>query len=546
MIESLSVSNYVLIDNLDLEFSSGLNTITGETGSGKSIILGALSLLLGAKGDRECIRKGKDRAEISGVFYTESGKVKEWLKERDISFDDNTLIIRRVIKAEGRNLYSINGTPLSIKEGEEIGELLVDFSSQHAHHSLMKKDVQRNLLDDFSSSGGLLDEYRKSYTSFLKAKEKLSDMENTLAQSREEEDYMSYCLKEIESASLKEGEEEELKDKLKILSSSEFLKETIEGTVSDISNASSKISSALSSLEKASRKDESLTPLYTRLESSSIEIDDILETLTHYSTSLSFSEGDIEEINGRLSVIQRVKRRYGQSVENALKTAEEYREKLNFLSDSTYSLGELKKDKDKYEKETRQLALKLTKKRKEGALLFGEKIEKTLKKLGMENASFKIEVSKGELSSSGEDNIEYLIAPNKGEKMAPIQSIASGGELSRIMLAVKAQSDSLGAVDTFLFDEIDSGLGGVVASFVADELKALSRKSQVITITHLPQIASRADTHFLVKKETVDDRTISRIEKVTGENREKEIARLLSGDTSAISLEHARELLNKE
>lgn len=545
MLESLSVSNYVLIDRLDLEFSDSLNTITGETGSGKSIILGALSLLLGAKGDKECVRKGADRAEISGVFNSSSSAVKEWCEKNAIAFDDNTLIIRRIIKSEGRSLYTVNGSPVSIKDGEELGELLVDFSSQHAHHSLMKKEVQRALLDDYSNLGGLVDEYRRSYMRLTKDEEKLSQLEKMLEDSKEEEDYMSFCLKEIEGASLRVGEEEELKDRVKILSSVEIISKNVESILGDLSSSTGHLSSALSLFEKTAKKDESLLPLSERLESASIELDDIESTLSHYFSSLSFSDGEMEEINERLGVIQRVKRRYGQSVENALKTADEYREKLSFLSDGSSNIEGLRKEVEKEREETIRLGGKLSEKRKEGAQAFSLEIEKTLKKLGMENSVFKIDVKEDELSPYGMDRIEYLIAPNKGEKMSLIQNIASGGELSRIMLAIKASSQSSSSLETLLFDEIDSGLGGVVASFVADELKALSMQSQVITITHLAQIAARASTHFLVRKEVIDDRTVSRIEKIEGDSRVEEIARLLSGDTSAISLEHAKELLAK-
>lgn len=545
MLESLSVSNYVLIEKLDLVFSDGLNTITGETGSGKSIIMGALSLLLGAKGDRECVRKGSDRAEISGVFYSHSPEVEKWCDEHNISFDDNTLIIRRIIKSEGRSIYSVNGSPISIKEGAELGELLVDFSSQHAHHSLMKKEVQRALLDDFSSSVDLLEKYRLSYNALIKEEEKLKEAKKMLEESKEEEDYMSFCLKEIESADLKEGEEDEIKERLRILSSAEYITKNMEALIYDLEAAQNKLSSSLSLLDKTSKKDETLQPLSTRLESSSIEIEDILESLKHYYSSLFFSDGEMDEINTRLSVIQRVKRRYGGSVEEALKKEKEYREKLEFLSDSSSSIEEIEKNVDKYGKETILLADALTEKRKKGAALFSRKIEETLKKLGMDDSIFKIEVIKDTLSSFGQDRIEYLIAPNKGEKMSLIQDTASGGELSRIMLAVKASAQSSSSLETLLFDEIDSGLGGVVASFVADELKALSRKGQVITITHLPQIAGKASTHFLVKKEVVGGRTVSRIEKIEGEKRTQEIARLLSGDTSRISLEHARLILEK-
>ena len=543
MILSLHVSNYVLIDSLDLDFSSGLSAITGETGSGKSILLGALSLLLGAKGDREDVRKGSDRAEISGVFQSQSKDVKAWLDERDIECDDGEIVIRRVIRTGGRSTYTVNGTPVTIKEGEELGEYLVDFSSQHAHHSLMKKEVLRNLLDDYAKDGEELGQYSSSYKALTEAKKELEETRRIVESSKEEKDYMSYCLSEIEKAGLREGEEDELREKLKKEANSEFLASSIQNTVSDLNSARSLLSSAYSSLEKAGRKDEGLESLVSRLDSSVIEIDDIFETARDYCSSLSFSEEEIEDMNSRLSLIQRLKRRYGGSVEAALKTADDYREKLSLIEDSSARINELEKKVEKYSKETDRKASVLSEKRRKGAEVFSKKIEETLHKLGMENALFTITVTDTAPGPFGKDSIEYLIAPNRGEKTSPIQNSASGGELSRIMLAIKASSNSSSSVDTLLFDEIDAGLGGVVATFVGDELRELSRRNQVITITHLAQIASRADTHFLVSKASVGERTVSSIREVTGDERVKETARLLSGDEGEISLMHARELL---
>ncbi len=544
MILSLHVSNYVLIDSLDLDFSSGLCAITGETGSGKSILLGALSLLLGAKGDREDVRKGSDRAEISGVFQTDSRDVKHWLDERDIVSEDGEIVIRRVIRTGGRSTYTVNGTPVTIKEGEELGEYLVDFSSQHAHHSLMKKEVLRSLLDDYSKDNEELEAYSSSYKALTDAKRELEETKRILQSSKEEADYMSYCLSEIEKAGLREGEEDELREKLKKEANSEFLASSIQNSVSDLNSARSFLFSAFSSIEKAGRKDEELGSLVSRLDSSVIETDDIYETLRDYLSSLSFSEEEIEEMNSRLSLIQRLKRRYGGSVEAALRTADDYREKLSLIEDSSGRMNELGKKVEKYTLETEKRACTLSEKRRKGADVFSRKIEETLHKLGMENAVFTIIVSDTVPGPYGKDNIEYLIAPNRGEKTSPIQNSASGGELSRIMLAIKASSNSSSSVDTLLFDEIDAGLGGVVATFVGEELRELSSRNQVITITHLAQIASRADTHFLVSKSSVGDRTVSSIREVTGEERVKETARLLSGDEGEISLMHARELLS--
>ncbi len=543
MIESLHITNYVLIEKLDLVFSSGLIAITGETGSGKSIILGALSLLLGAKADRNDVRKGCDKTEISGVFSTSSSVVKSWLDERDISYDDGNIIIRRVIKSEGKSIYTVNGSPITIKEGEDLGYLLVDFTAQNSHHSLLKKDVQREILDTESGTREILEEYRKAYFLLEAAIKKKEETEKLIKSGKEEQDYMSYCLSEIDSAAIEEGEEEETREKLAKEAGSEFILENIENAISDIKSASTELSSSLSSISNAMKKDKDLEGLYSRLESAQIEIDDIKDTLLDYSHTLFYDESEIEQMNQRLSLIQRIKRRYGGTIESVKKTQKEYREKLELISDSSDMLSSLLEKIEKYKEEVEKKGEELTLLREKGAENLGRKIENKLHDLMMENAEFKIRISPSDYSPYGKDSIEYLIRANKGERITDIENSASGGELSRIMLAIKVSSNATDGVETICFDEIDTGLGGMTAGSVAEELSRLGKKSQVIVITHIARIASQAKEHLFVEKIEDGERTISSIREIKGDERIEETARLLSGDTSTISLSHARELL---
>ena len=546
MIESLHVRTYVLIDELDLSFNPSFIVLTGETGSGKSIILGALSLLLGAKADKSDVREGKKEAEISGTFFTKSKAVEKWCEEHSISFEDNTLVIRRVIKAEGRSIYSVNSSPITRQEGEELGNLLVDFSSQHSHQSLMKKENFRLLLDDYAQNSELCNSYSKSYDELRNKEKEIEDVRKLLLDSKEEEDYLKYCLNEIEKGELKVGEEEELKEKLKKISNSEFILEEITSSLTDMKEGLSLLGLSLSSLNKALRKDESLNSLSERLDSSTIEVEDIYSTLREYSSSINLSEGEIEEMNSRLSTIQRLKRRYGGSVEKALSLAEEYKKKIDILSNSEENISQLEKEEKKLRDACLKKADELSKRRKDAAKEFSKKIETTLRKLGMENAEFIIKVSEGDLNKFGKDEVEFLISANKGEKAKSVENTASGGELSRIMLSIKAQAKFESSVDTLVFDEIDSGLGGVTAHYVAEELSALSKNDQVIAITHLAQIASKADEHYVVSKSVENNRTVTKIKEVEGDDRVNEIARLLSGDNSSISIEHAKKLLSNE
>ena len=483
-------------------------------------------------------------AEVSGTFSIGSSEVLSWCNDHEIEVEDNTLVLRRVIRSNGRSTYSVNGTALNRSEGEELGMLLVDVSSQHAHQSLMKNDVLRKVLDEASSSLEALDSYRASYKELMETEDKLKQTKELMERSSEEADYMKYCLSELENADLKVGEEEELKEKLSLQASSEYIAENLSSAQDELKSAQSSLSEALSYIRKAEKKDPSLLQYSERLESQSIETEDIFESIRDYLSSMSFSETEIEMMNQRISLIQRMKRRFGGSVEAAIEQRENFREKLELISDSSDVISSLEKKMDKLSKEVEDKAQNLTSLRKKGATAFSKHIEEKLHRLGMEASVFTISVTP--LSSPGpygKDKIEYLISANKGEKTSLIQETSSGGELSRLMLAMKTSMEGSGSVDTMLFDEVDAGIGGRVATCVAKELRQLSQSKQVITITHLSQIASKADRHYKVYKYEENGRTISHIKLLDGEERVRELARILSGDESEISLEHARKML---
>ena len=543
MLEHLTVRNYVLIDYLDIDFNPGFTVLSGETGSGKTIMLGALSLLLGAKADRNDVRLGKDFAEVSGLFSVSSPLILAWLEAHGIEREDESILIRRLIKVSGKGTYTVNGTPITVKEGDELGHLLVDISSQHSNQWLLKNDVLRAILDKFSSLDGKLSEYKASYRAMRELEKEISELESRVRKSREEEDFMRYSLKELENADLKEGEEDELKREVSIISSSEYLKESLSSALSEVRSASSALEEALSAIRKSSEKDDRLIAERDRTESIQIEAEDIALSLRGYLESIDFSEVELEEKNSRLMTLQRIRHRYGGSIEEAIRRRDEYREKLEESENSEDILLSLKKKHDAAAEKARKEAEELLSERKRGAIRLSHSIEENLHRLGMQSAVFEIRIERTEdMNADGMDRISFLIAPNKGEKLSPIESSASGGELSRILLALKV-IDSEGSDRTMLFDEIDTGIGGTVANAVGEEMRNLSHKEQVIAITHLAQIASRASSHYLVEKTEKDGRTTTDIRGVTGDERVKEIARLLSGETSDLSLEHARMLL---
>ena len=543
MLEHLSVRNYVLIDYLDIDFHSGFTVLTGETGSGKTIMLGALSLLLGAKADRNDVRLGENSAEITGLFSVSSKVVFDWADEHGIEIEDNEILIRRLIKATGKGAYTVNGSPVTVKEGEELGHMLVDVSSQHSHQSLLRNDVLRSILDKFSSLEKEKDSYTESYKALRSIENEIKELEERVRRSREEADYMRFSLGELEKADLREGEEEELKKEVEIMGSSEFLKENLSAAISEMKSASASLGEALDAVRKASKKDDRLAAEADRTESIGIEADDIMLSLRGYFESIDYSESELEEKNSRLMVLQRIRRKYGGSIEEAIRRRDEYRLKLEESENSEEILESLRKKRNTAYEDAVGRAEKLLSERKRGALRLSHKIEEMLHLLGMKAAIFEIRTERTEtLNPDGMDRISFLIAPNKGEKLSPIENTASGGELSRIMLALKVTVNASGDA-SMLFDEIDTGIGGTVANAVGEEIKKLAEREQVIAITHLAQIASRASSHYLVEKEEKNGRTMTRIRCVEGEERVKEIARLLSGETSDLSLEHARMLL---
>lgn len=543
MVESLSVRNYVLIDRLDITFSDGFTVLTGETGSGKSIMLGALSLLLGARTDREAVRQGEKSAEVSGVFSSLPASVNEWAESHGIEIDDDSLLIRRLIRVNGRSVYTVNGSPVTIKEGEELGHLLVDVSSQHAHQSLLRMETLRSMLDKAASSEELAARYRLQYRRVKEKSGELAKAREDLRKASEEADYMRYSLRELEDADLKSGEEEKLKAEVEIMNSSEFLRESLSHAVSEMKSAASSLSEALDTIRKASKKDQRLTEFYDRAENLSIETDDIILSLRDHLVSVDFSESDLEEKNQRLMQLQRIRRKFGGSIEEAIRRRDDFKEKLEKAENGEEYIARLSTKLDEEKEMLMSLGNELLTLRRKAGVQLEKLIEENLHKLGMASAVFSINVDRTEPGPDGLDSISFMIAPNKGEKLSAIENTASGGELSRIMLALKVSLRSISDSVTMLFDEIDAGIGGTVANAVGEEMKELALSDQVIAITHLPQIASRATAHYLVEKEEADGRTLTRIRKVEGEDRVEEIARLLSGETSDLSLEHARALL---
>ena len=549
MLERLEIRNYVLIKNLVLDFSTGFAVITGETGSGKSIILGALSLILGEKARQDIVRQGEKEAQINALFsYSEGSAVDCYLKGKGLEGEDGGLFIQRVIRQNGRSIMSINGLSVNRSELEELGSLLVDVSSQHAHQSLLKKDVQLSLIDKASHAARFLDDYRIAYNAHKEAVKEKARLEEENEKILQELDYIRFCLDEMEKADVRPGEDEQLAEELGRISQAENLTQSLEETIALLrggmgEGALSILTRAENAISKAARADTTLEQYASRIEAAGIDLDDLASSLREYLSSFTFSEAELEEKSSRLALLQRLKKKYGGSLEALCERRDSYRERV----DSAENFDDLIKDAQKKIETTKarlaDLGSRLSKERRKSAQELEKTITSNLHELGLVDAVFHIEISQTEPSYNGMDDVVFTLAANKGEKAGPVSQVASGGELSRIMLAVKSALSGVDEVNTLLFDEIDAGLGGHAANAVAVQLEKLSRTHQVIAITHLAQIAAKAGTHFCVSKKEDAGRTISTIEEIEGEERIKEIARLLSGEVSDIAIEHARSLL---
>ena len=543
MLESLKINNFVLIPTINLDFYDGMTVLTGETGSGKSIVLGAISLILGSKADKDEIRAGESKAELEAVFRTERKSLIALLDDKGIDSDDGRIIIRRQIRSNGRSFYSLNGVNLTIAEAQEIGRMLVDITGQNSALSLVRKDRQLALLDSSKEIAASLSSYEVSYEEYLSLVEERKACLERMRKVEEDRSYLEYCLDELDKAELREGEDDEIKAKLEVASSSEYIVENLETVKEGLDNASRSLSAALSALFKAKGKDESLDEYYQRMESSSIETDDLLQSISAQLSSYSFDPYELDDMNSRLATLQRIRKKYGGSIEAAIAKRDEIRLMLDEAEGEAISLDRLDKAIEKKRVECLEKAEALHVLRHKRAEKLGRDITSTLKKLSMESAEFRIELEKTSLGAKGFDNVSFLIAPNRGERMSPVEDAASGGELSRIMLAIKSNFLDSDDVETLIFDEIDSGISGHAASNVASVMKELSKRHQIIAITHLAQIASKADNHILVHKSEEKGRTVSHLDYIEGEKKVAEIARLLSGDDSDISLRHARSLI---
>ena len=553
MLQELRIRNFAIIEALDLTFSKGLNILTGETGAGKSIILNAVHLLLGDKATDELVRGSEEEANVEALFDISGNReAKERVKERGQKLheveEEDSLLVRRVISRSGRGKVFINGNLATLGMLSEIGEALLTIYGQHEHQSLQRVETHIDILDEFGRLLGLREEFQKQFEKFITLSEEVARIREEKEKRAKERDLMAFQSKEIERSGIQPGEEEALREERQILTHAEKLMSFANASEAmlygDEGSAIEKIQAILNQGREVVLIDSSLSQLLEPLETASIQLEEIALALRDYSKRVEFNPIRMEEIENRLEEIDRLKRKYGPTIEEILLFKERVDEALQSYTSNEERLSQLEGLLGPLRSEVIELAKRLSGERRKVALELKKSVEKELGSLGMKKTTFETYIEDMPLSSKGMDRVEFLISPNVGEEVKPLAKIASGGELSRIMLAMKRILAEVGGRQVLVFDEVDSGIGGAIAEVVGRKMRELSRHHQVICVTHLPQIACFADQHYTVKKEVRAGRTMTRVDCLEKEIIVDEIARMLGGvKVTEKTRAHAKEML---
>lgn len=555
MLKEIRIQNFAIIESLDLEFTDGFNIFTGETGAGKSIILDALSIVLGEKADNTFVREGSKRASIEAVFDYGSRReeIEEVLKREDLLPDDGIpeVTLSRELRTEGRSTARINGHGISLNILQEVGALLVDIHGQSEHLSLLKPASHIRLVDQFAGNGELLKQYRGLYRQYLAAVKNLKALRDGEAEALRQQDMLTYQLNEIDAAALSEEEEEKLNKERERLANSERIAKLLHQGLTALEGRSEERPGIIDQLDQLdgvlddlAGYDDSLSPLYDAVVTAADQMNDVLDKLQRYKSTLGFSSRRRNQIEERLSLYFSLKRKYGGTVTAVLAYADEARKKLSLITGAGEQIGELEAEKAQLLQKLSQFAVQLSAKRFAAAGEISRGVERELDDLRMPAARFEVQIenipaadglddgkgSRLDFNDSGFDRVEFLIAPNPGEGLKPLAKVASGGETSRLMLALKNTLAQADTIPTMVFDEIDQGIGGRIGALVGEKLWLLSRYHQVICITHLPQLAALYDSHYHVRKQISENRTQTVVTRMNADESLHELASLLGAD----------------
>ncbi len=550
MLKQLYIKNFTLIDELNISLYPGFSVITGETGAGKSIILGAIGLLLGNRADSKAIKAGRDRCVIEAHFDLSRYGMQKFFDDNDIDYDADDTIIRRELTAAGKSRAFINDTPVPLTRMRELGEQLVDIHSQHQNLLLQKEDFQLNVVDIIAQDTEQLKVYQKEYYAYRKAKELLEELKAEIAKNRENEEFMRFQHKELDDANLQDGELEQLEQEAETLSHSEDIKTALYEADSALSGENDSI---LDKLKNATHQLENICDVYPsmadvagRMQSSYIELKDIAQEISSSVDHVEFDPNRLDAINTRLDKLYTLQQKFHvETVTELIATRDRIAEQLSHIDNG---------DEDIEEKE-KEVAALLVKAEKQAALLTSirqksaKAIEKEMKgrliPLGIPNVRFEIAFAEKPLSGNGADKVSFLFSANKSTQLQPVSQVASGGEIARVMLSLKAMISGAVKLPTIIFDEIDTGVSGKIAEKMADIMEEMGLQNrQVLSITHLPQIAAKGSHHYKVLKEETENGTISHMKELNNQERIEEIAQMLSGsDITQAALANAKELL---
>lgn len=559
MLSRLTIANFAIIKHLDISFQPGLNILSGETGAGKSIIINAMNLILGSRASGDLIRTGSDEATVEALFtLPPSGDLALLLQELAIPFDGE-LLIRRSLHREGRNRITINGTIATLQMLASLGDHLVSISGQHEHQRLLRQDNHLSILDEFGGLAGDREAFSELFTTCQSLRAELGVLEREIAEMKDKQELARFQREEIDAARIEEGEDESLlKEKVR-LEHAEHLLETVSETYQALYESDRSLLSGLFEctrrLEKAAKMDDRLEHIARTLGESRLLLEETAMSLREIRETIEMDPQRLEAVQERLEILRRLKRKYGPTLADVLA----FRERIAAGMDKQHGKEEKRRELQSrltaLEEELLAAALSLSKRRKKAARHLEEAVETELDDLNMPKTRFQVsflgreeaqdpEKSLSMVRIEGIDRVEFLLSPNVGEQLKPLAKIASGGELSRIMLALKSILAKSASVESLIFDEVDAGIGGATAEVVGEKLEALARYHQIMCITHLPQIASKAHTHYRVRKSIVDGRTESSILELDQKERVEEIARLLAGRrVTPQALAHAREMV---
>ncbi len=563
MLNELIIRNFAIIENLSVSFGRGLNILTGETGAGKSILIDALSGVLGEKMTTDMIRSGCEKATLEGVFdISTTSDIMNILEESGIDADENRLVLRRELYASGRGRCFANSVNIPVSKLKEISDNLVDIHGQNEHQSIVKVARHRELLDNFAGTRNEVAEMREIHSGLQMLRDKLNSFNIDEREKARRIEYNTFAVKEIEAAALVPNEEEQLKQESMILSNAEKLFNEINRS-SQLMNMDGGVLQNLKKIEQGisviSEYDSNISDVVDSVRESLYTLEDASRFLKEYERSIDFSPGRINQVEERLSLISTLKKKYGDTIEEILEFAEKARNEIEAISSGEDEREKLNTEYRERVKTAKAKALALSEKRSKAALILEKRVMEELNYLGMSGTVFRVSLER-EISPQGEieadnktyvlyphglDKVEFMLSANRGEELRQLKKVASGGEMSRIMLALKNVILSADIVESLVFDEVDAGISGKVAEMVGKKLKALAGNRQVLVITHLPQIAAMGDTNYSVSKGKADERITTKLEKLDGRGKINEVARLLAGETvTELSLKHAEEMVS--